>query len=77
MAKWSDLVGERFRFDSCVYRCTARDPSGLHMVMESGTGVLFPERKPGDTTCISERAVGRTYHQIYSYKEPTSGNAND
>lgn len=58
MSSWSDLVGKRFRaWDGRTYTCFAYDPrAGLWMrAVDDG-----PDRE----TCVSERAIDRTFHQI-------------
>ena len=42
------------------------------MEMVSGEGGLFPDRRPGHRTNVSERAIGRTYYRVWedeSYTE--------
>jgi hypothetical protein len=47
-------VGKRYKgWDGNVYECTSYDPS-CGFWMESS------ERR----TCVSERAIGRTYHRV-------------
>lgn len=54
------VVGNRFRgWDGRTYKCTAYDPN-------SGFWMLAEDRVAN----ISERAIGRTYHQIYYSPDP-------
>ena len=67
--KWADHVGRTFRAFGCRYRCSEYDPrKGLLMVLLSGTSTLFPDRKPGHETWVSERAIDRTFHEIYDFE---------
>jgi len=54
MANANDLVGRRFRaWDGNVYECTKYDPdAGFYM------------KSDVRETCVSERAIGRTFHLI-------------
>lgn len=53
-----NAVGKRYRaYDGCIYVCESYDPScGYWMVRKDGS------RRAN----ISERAIGRTYHEIRS-----------
>jgi len=63
--KWIDLVGRRFKAFGGVYECAEYDRhKGLRMVLKSGEDLLA-SREIGDETWISERAIDRTYHEIY------------
>ena len=61
--KWSNYVGCTFTAFGSNYKCIEYNPrKGLLMIMISGTSTLFPNRKPGYKTWVSERAIDRTYH---------------
>lgn len=59
---WHDTVGEQFRGMDGVYRCTSYDSrQGFWMLNE---------QNPSDWRNVSERAIGRTYHRVYSEGTP-------
>ncbi len=63
--KWSDLVGHKFKAFGGVYECAEWNRNkGLRMILIDGEDGLA-SRKIGDETWISERAIDRTYHEIY------------
>lgn len=67
MAKWSDLVGQELRGPAGArYRCTAWDErKGLEVELLSESTDFPVARVRGDRAWISERAIGRTYHEAH------------
>lgn len=62
--RWEDHVGRTFRFFGALYECAEYDPrKGLRMVLLDEAHEFFNRRK-GAETWISERAIGRTYHEV-------------
>lgn len=67
--KWADHVGLHFKAFGDNYKCVEYDPrKGLLMELQDESGFL--SRKRGDTTWVSERAIGRTYHQRFEVGLP-------
>ncbi len=65
--KWADHVGLKYRAFGAVYECMEWDQRrGLRMRLVDGEDGLL-NRKPGDETWVSERAIDRTYHRIYDF----------
>jgi hypothetical protein len=51
------IIGKRFKaWDGRVYSCLSYDPSVGFWMMAEGD--------PPRQTCVSERAIGRTFHMI-------------
>lgn len=56
--EWSKtIVGKRYRSMGRVYLCTSYDPAG-------GFWMRSVDSADPRETCISERAIGRTYHEV-------------
>lgn len=59
-----ETVGRQFRaWDGALYLCTRylrREGFWMRVVVESPT---LCRRKVGEETCVSERAIGRTFHR--------------
>ncbi len=70
--KTHPTVGWRFRGMGGVYRCTRYDPrSGFWMrMLERAPDAMASDRNVGDEACVSERAIGRTYHLVWQDEEP-------
>lgn len=53
-----EVVGKRFKaYNGRVYYCDSYDPRRGYW--------MTPEDNHADRTNVSERAIGRTFHQIY------------
>lgn len=65
----SEVVGKRFRgWPGLVYVVTRWERrAGYWVTVVSGSDPLGA-RKVGDVACISERAIGRTYHEIHPWQ---------
>ncbi len=62
MRWWADYVGIRFKAFGSIYKCVEYDGrKGLCMELVGEPDPHF-KRAVGDTTWVSERAVGRTYY---------------
>lgn len=65
MASWSDCVGKHYRHGEATYLCESYDMRyGFKMKLVEGVDGWFPERKLGHIAEVSERAIGRTYHEV-------------
>jgi hypothetical protein len=65
-----DTVGWRFKFCGAVYRCTRYERAqGFWMrLIEKSVPLSFEDgHELGYETCVSERAIGRTYHKVWSW----------
>lgn len=56
---WEECTGKTYKaWDGRVYECVGYDPKqGLWMS-------TLPDGKAQRITCISERAIGRTFHEV-------------
>ena len=63
-----ETVGQRFRFMGVVFVCDSYDPSCGFWMTPEDTSVEDPiyEGERVRRRNVSERAIGRTYHRIYS-----------
>lgn len=73
--KEHETVGRLFTFFGDTYRCTRwQRPYGFWMrLVVLGPSQMRMEglqREVGSTTCVSERAIGRTYHPVRSFSIP-------
>jgi hypothetical protein len=64
--RWEAYVGQQFKAMGGLYECLEYDSNkGLRMRLLSES-VDFPSpRVRGDETWVSERALGRTYYEVY------------
>ncbi len=72
MPQQHETVGHRLRSGGTICLCFKYiRAQGFWLRVESVTykDGLFPDRKPGDEICISERAVGRTYFRDHRFDE--------
>lgn len=65
-----EVVGKRFHaYDSGIYVVTRWErPAGYWVRLVIASATCGP-RVVGDTTCISERAIGRTFHDVYEWNK--------
>lgn len=71
--KQHETVGWLFEFCGAHYRCTRYVRSqGFWMRLEQivRQPLSSPNRAVGDETCVSERAIGRTYHMVWGQETP-------
>ena len=58
----TDLAGLRYRgWDGATYRLESRHECGYHLKLVGGRSSAG--RRRGEMTCVSERAIGRTFHE--------------
>ena len=62
-----ETVGRYFLFFGDTYLCTRYERrAGFWMkLITKGSDKPLIDREVGEETCVSERAIGRTYHCIY------------
>ena len=61
---WADLVGGEFKFYGDLYTCREYDPNkGLRMELTEKLSYTS-HRRVGYEGWVSERAIGRTYHEV-------------
>lgn len=68
-----ETVGRLFSFCGARYRCFRyEEGNGFWMRLVDDGDNVFSNRVKGYEGCVSERAIGRTYHRVYnddSYEE--------
>lgn len=71
-ARVHDTVGWRFQSLGIEYRCTRYDERRgfwMRVLAIHETPPMY-DRVIGEECCVSERAIGRTYHRIYTDHTP-------
>lgn len=68
----TSLAGRKYRgFGGCVYELLSHHPCGFHLQVIDDSDDKEGYRRKGEFACISERAIGRTYHELRDPIEDT------